>query len=283
MMHGCVVNSRHRLDDKVFRKQGADIYRCRDCGCIMADNGFQHAQYESGHYYTLARKTLAEIDEEWGFRWRYILRRIDNRVETLSLLDVGAGNGYFVALAEREFGLRASGIEISNEETRFARAMLGIELINEDVATHRTDYDIVTCFNVIEHVPEPAAFLATVAARVKPGGLLALTTPNPGCIHARVRGLERWNMVDPPHHLNLFPRKALQALLASEGLRPFRYETLSTYINFVRRFDTEGLLLRRLFFQLLRFGRMGADHFVLARKGVGVNSGTKFPFAHSAD
>lgn len=265
-MKTCTVNATHTLDDKTFEKKGATIYRCRDCGCLMADIDFHHAQYESGDYYTLLRKTQAEVDEEWGFRWRYILRRVMEQDEPWSLLDIGAGNGYFVALAEREFGVRASGIEISAAETRFAHEVLGVELLNEDIARHMGSYDVVTCFNVLEHVADPRTFLADAGARVKPGGLLVLTTPNPGCIHARVRGIQRWNMVDPPHHINLFSRKSLDELLRGERMHPVRYETLSTYINFVRKFDTRDLLFRRLFFHLLRSAGMGADHFIIARR-----------------
>lgn len=265
-MHTCVVNPNHRSVDKTFRKCGTDIYRCRDCGCIMADVDFHPEQYESSDYYTLSHKTLQDIEDVWGFRWRYILNHIVRGSDSLSLLDVGAGNGYFVALAAREFGIRASGIEISSEEIRFAREMLGVELIKEDVARHKDIYDVVTCFNVLEHVPDPRAFLSVIATNVKPGGLLVLTTPNPSCIHARVRSLEKWDMVDPPHHINLFSKKSLHEIMASEHLKVIHYETLSTYINFVRKYDTEQLLLRRAFFNLLRLARVGADHFVMSRK-----------------
>lgn len=271
-MKACVVNPSHHLDPRSLIKQGTPIFRCAQCGCIMADIGFDHGQYESGNYYTLKRKTLADIDEEWGFRWRYILRRIAATGHPASLLDVGAGNGYFVRVAAREFGLRASGLEISAEETRFARETVGVALINRDVSDHRQRYDVVTSFNVLEHVPHPQAFLSALVARVQPGGLLVLTTPNPGCIHARVRGLEKWNMVDPPHHLNLFSRRALHDLLRARNLEVLRYETLSTYVNCVRRFDTEGLLLRRAVFQLLRWSHLGADHFVVARKPARIGS-----------
>jgi 2-polyprenyl-3-methyl-5-hydroxy-6-metoxy-1,4-benzoquinol methylase len=265
-MKTCVVDSGHRLDPSTFRKKGADIYRCRDCGCIMADIAFEHAQYESDNYYTLARKTLASIDYEWGFRWRYILNKIVGLGDFSSLLDIGAGNGYFVALAAREFGLGANGIEISSEEIRFASEVTGVQLINEDIAQHRANYDVVSCFNVLEHVADPQALLAAAIARLKPGGILVLTTPNPGCIHARIKGLQEWNMVDPPHHINLFSQKSLQAILASKHMEIVEYETLSTYINFVRRFDTRNLLFRRMFFQLLRSAKLGADHFLIARK-----------------
>jgi hypothetical protein len=92
-----------------------------------------------------------------------------------------------------------------------------------------------------------------------------LTTPNPGCVHARVKGLKDWNMVDPPHHINLFSRKALYELLSDRKMDVLRYETLSTYINFVRKFDTRNLMFRRLVFNALRLANLGADHFVMAR------------------
>jgi 2-polyprenyl-3-methyl-5-hydroxy-6-metoxy-1,4-benzoquinol methylase len=262
----CVVNPNHNVDRPLFRKQGAEIALCRDCGCIMADIPFNHEQYESAGYYTLARKTIDSIDNEWGFRWRYVLGQIRKSGDFSSLLDVGAGNGYFVSLAAKEFGLDATGIEISNEEIRFAREVIGVQLVNEDIAQHRSSYDVVTCFNVLEHVPDPRAFLSAAISRVRPGGILVLTTPNTGCVHARVKGLRDWNMVDPPHHINLFSRKALGEMLAAKEMQVIRYETLSTYINFVRKFDTKSLVFRRLFFHTLRLANMGADHFVIARR-----------------
>jgi 2-polyprenyl-3-methyl-5-hydroxy-6-metoxy-1,4-benzoquinol methylase len=265
-MKSCVADPRHRVEMLPFRRNGVDIFRCRDCGCIMADIPFDHAQYEAKGYYTLSRKTLRDIDEEWGFRWRTILGWIGSSGRFASLLDVGAGNGYFVALAGREFGLDARGIEISLEEIRFAREVVGVDLFEGEVARHPARYDVVTCFNVLEHVADPQGFLSDAIARVNPGGILVLTTPNPGCIHARVKGLQKWNMIDPPHHINLFSRQSLERILAARHMRVVRYETISTYINFVRKVDTDALVLRRLFFNALRMAGVGADHFIIARK-----------------
>jgi 2-polyprenyl-3-methyl-5-hydroxy-6-metoxy-1,4-benzoquinol methylase len=265
-MKTCVVNSNHSLGPSTFQKKGADIYQCRDCGCIMADIDFQHEQYESSSYYTLSHKTIDSIDSEWGFRWRYILSRIVQTGDFSSLLDIGAGNGYFVSLASKEFGLNAAGIEISTEEIRFAMDVVGVQLISEDLMQHRSNYDVVTCFNVLEHVSDPQSFLTAAIDRIKPGGVLVLTTPNPGCVHAKVKGIKDWSMVDPPHHINLFTRNSLAEMLNDKNMEIVKYETLSTYIKFVRKFDTRGLIYRRLFFHALRMANVGADHFVIARK-----------------
>lgn len=266
MIAQCVVASTHAAPVPAFVKRGIDIYECPTCGCIMGDLAFVPDQYEAQDYYTLAYNDIGAIEREWGFRWRYILRRIVGLKAGRKVLDVGAGNGYFVALARSEFGFEAEGVEISDAEIAFARDKFGVELHKQALQDLPRSYDVVTSFNVLEHVKEPKQLLREMADRVRPGGLLVLTTPNPACIHRRVKGLKKWGMVDPPHHINLFPRAALQQLIADHSFMPITYETLSTYVRFVRAVDTPTLLLRRTLFQVLRVLNMGADHMVVARK-----------------
>lgn len=262
----CIVDADHRTSKKSFVKNDIDIHVCPDCGCIMANVDFYQDQYETDTYYTMSRKTELAIENEWGFRWRYILKKIAEIGGRPSLLDVGAGNGYFVALAAKEFSLDASGLEVSKEEIKFAKDILNVQLIEEDVSQHCLTYDVVTCFNVLEHVADPQLFLSALIKRMKPAGHLVLSTPNPGCIHRRVKGLKNWDMVAPPHHINLFTKKSLNMLVARENLTLIDYQTLSTYIKFIRKFDNNNLVLRKLFFDLLKVFGLGADHFLIARK-----------------
>jgi len=232
----------------------------------MADLEFSHEQYEAASYYTMAFKTKAEIEGEWGFRWRYILGTLQRYTAAPKLLDVGAGNGYFVYLARTEFGMPADGLEISAAEADYARETFGVELLRGDLSVVTGRYDVITSFNVLEHVKEPTSLLDEMTERLAPGGLLVITTPNPACIHRRLRGLSKWNMVCPPHHINLFTRAALQEMLARKGFEVLEYSTLSTYINSVRKIDTQGLMLRRVAFQALKTANLGADHFFVCRR-----------------
>lgn len=232
----------------------------------MADIDFNKDQYETNEYYTMRFNTKDDIEIKWGLRWRYVLNtiaRLTKSERPVTLLDVGAGNGYFVLLASEEFSIDATGVGVHNEEIKFAKDVLGVQLINEDVAQHRRNYDVVTCFNVIEHVVDPSLFLGHLAARVKPGGILVLSTPNTACLRARIKGLQNWERIDPPHHINLFPRKSLRALISRHNLEEIKYETLSTYITLV---NTKNLFLRRIFCNILRMFDLGADHFIITRK-----------------
>jgi 2-polyprenyl-3-methyl-5-hydroxy-6-metoxy-1,4-benzoquinol methylase len=266
MIQGCIVSGRHAPPARAFVKNGVDIYTCPTCGCIMADLDFVHDQYESSNYYTMSMPDKAAIEGEWGFRWRYILKTLQRHAKGPRVLDVGAGNGYFVFLARTEFGLQADGLEISEAEVNYARQTFNVELLRGDLADISTRYDAVTSFNVLEHVTEPLALLKAMSGRLDPGGCLLLTTPSPECVHRRVLGLQKWGMVCPPHHINLFPRAALFEILAQAGFEVLDYSTLSTYINAVRKFDTDGLLLRRMAFEMLKGANLGADHFVVCRK-----------------
>jgi 2-polyprenyl-3-methyl-5-hydroxy-6-metoxy-1,4-benzoquinol methylase len=265
MIHSCVVAPAHAAPTHAFVKRGIDIYTCPTCGCIMGDLAFDARQYESSQYYTLDFPDQARVELEWGFRWRHVLATLRRYVSAPRILDVGAGNGYFVFLARSECGWQADGLEISDAEAAYAREKFGLEFLRGDLDAVTGQYDVVTAFNVVEHVTDARALISSMKARLTPNGHLLLTTPNPACIHRRLRGLQKWRMVDPPHHINLFTWRALVELLTLTGLEVRHYETLSTYIRFVRNFDTRGLLLRRAAFHALKSANLGADHFVVCR------------------
>lgn len=268
MLQNCAVHAGHAVPRFAFPKSGVDIYTCPTCGCIMADLEFAHEQYEEPSYYTMAFKTRGEIEAEWGFRWRYILGVLKRYMAAPKLLDVGAGNGYFTYLARSEFGMSADGLEISAAEADFARDTFGIELLRGDLSVVTDRYNVITSFNVLEHVKQPTTLLEEMGERLAPGGLLVVTTPNPACIHRRLRGLNKWNMVCPPHHINLFTRAGLEEMLTRQGFDVLEYSTLSTYINAVRKMDTQSLMLRRVAFQALKTAHLGADHFLVCRRVV---------------
>lgn len=103
----------------------------------------------------------------------------------LRLLDVGCGGG-LVAEPLCRMGARVTAIDPSAETIGAARAhadpqRLAIDyraLRAEDLVAAGETFDAVTCLEVLEHVPDPAAFLAMAAELVRPGGLLVVSTIN---------------------------------------------------------------------------------------------------------
>lgn len=97
------------------------------------------------------------------------------------VLDFGCGNGVSGQLLARKFGCRVAGIDIDLALVQAARARGvkscwydGVELMPFD----SEQFDVVTCFHTIAHVPDPVIAMSEMLRVLKPGGRIAVVTPN---------------------------------------------------------------------------------------------------------
>jgi hypothetical protein len=84
--------------------------------------------------------------------------------------------------------------------------------------TARGPFDAAAMLDVIEHLAEPAAMLSQLAAALRPGAALVVTTGDFGSVLARAMG-RRWRLMTPPQHLWFFTRETLTMLLERHGFR----------------------------------------------------------------
>ncbi|MDH7514948.1 MAG: class I SAM-dependent methyltransferase [Bacteroidota bacterium] len=95
------------------------------------------------------------------------------------LLDVGAGGGDFLYQARRR-GARVMGLDIDLCGVRFARDRYGIDIqpcLLEEWPPPDGGVDVVTMWEVLEHLNDPSATIATASRVLKAGGWLLLSTP----------------------------------------------------------------------------------------------------------
>lgn len=97
-------------------------------------------------------------------------------------LDVGCGAGLMceplVRLGARVTGIDAAPENIAVAQTHAAGQGLSIDYRTADVAALEGVFDLVTSMEVIEHVADPVSFIAALAVKLAPGGLMILSTPN---------------------------------------------------------------------------------------------------------
>lgn len=134
------------------------------------------------------------------------------------LLDVGAYCGYFVDVA-REAGFAAEGIELSRWAVGHAQR-LGIPVRNESIeerARSGARYDVVTLWDVVEHLSDPRRELQACARLLRRGGRIHVSTLDARSLVARTLG-SRWPWL-MDMHLVYFDRVTLPALLEEVGFR----------------------------------------------------------------
>jgi MPBQ/MSBQ methyltransferase len=148
------------------------------------------------------------------------------------LLDIGAGFGSFV-LAARRLGLDAVGIEISEFEVMYAKKRLWRDGANEDPESimylgdamrlpfEANTFDIVTLWNVLEHVPDYKRLLSQAHKVLRPGGRMYIICPNYATFRQEAHYLIAW----PP----LFPRNIAGLYLSLRGKNPGYFRTSIFY------------------------------------------------------
>jgi SAM-dependent methyltransferase len=180
------------------------------------------------------------LDRRVGLRRRVrLLRRWHGGRAAGALLDVGCATGVFLDGMRAE-GWRVQGVEPSEHAARYARDRFGLDVYQgslEAAGFPPASFDVVTLWDVLEHVFSPTATLREIARILKPNGSLVFSVPDLDCVEARVFG-RYWAGLDMPRHLNLFTHKVLTRLLAEAGFR------VTARSHFTGRFGVLALSIR---------------------------------------
>jgi 2-polyprenyl-3-methyl-5-hydroxy-6-metoxy-1,4-benzoquinol methylase len=126
------------------------------------------------------------------------------------VLDAGCGTGYGAAMLAEAGAAEVVGVDVAEAVVEAARSRAGARLAFSRADLVRLpfeagSFDVVTCFEVIEHVLDPVAVLAELARALAPDGVLAISSPN----------ADRYPPGNP-HHVREFTTSEFRALLAEQ-------------------------------------------------------------------
>lgn len=159
----------------------------------------------------------ARIEAKFG----EVLERLEGHVAPGRLLDVGAGPGLLLAAA-RARGWRAEGVDPNPWAAAHARTQIGVDVrvgTATGGAVEEASFDAVTMMDLIEHLAAPEEAVAEAARATRPGGVLAVLTPDAGSAVSWLLG-RRWpELLRAPEHLVLFSVRGLQSLVERWGYR----------------------------------------------------------------
>jgi len=198
----------------LFQQNGFDIERCSSCGFMFADLPDWidlPAIYED-------HGCWAAYDRQWAEMERFYLARLKHLERFSSpgrMLEIGAAAGYFLRAASTR-GWDVSGIEISAAMRQACQRNADCDVFSsiDDARASGEVADCLIAFDVLEHVPRPAALLLQARSLLRSGGLIAISTPNFEGQDARLSPAE---FFAPPQHVSYFSPETLSACIESAG------------------------------------------------------------------
>jgi SAM-dependent methyltransferase len=164
----------------------------------------------------LSRVQQIDRRHEMNRRFQYIRNYLP---QTGHMLEVGSSTGQYL-MDMRERGWTVTGVEISAFAAEYARENFGLDIITGTLETAdlpSNHFDLVTLWDVFEHVIDPQSTLAEIRRVLKPGGFFIASVPNPTCIEARLFG-DYWVGWDRPRHLHLFTPTVFENYLHDAGM-----------------------------------------------------------------
>jgi len=251
-----------------FHDGPCHVVECAGCGLVYVTPRLQgealRAVYDEGYWKSSNPKQRGYADyasesalylKTFGKRMALVRRHLPQKAR---ILDVGCAAGYFLRVAQRE-GHDVHGVEMSAAIAGEAQKALGGERVHvgtlDEAITAKghepASFDLVTLWDVIEHVPDPQSLLRTIRGLIRPGGKLLLETQNVASRWARLLG-RRWHHFKHDEHLYHFTPATIRRLLADCG-----FETLDLGAAYAGKYVSFGFLAERA-------GRLGRVAGLLA-------------------
>src|ERR1700728_2400490 len=202
-----------------LRKQMYRLLRCQSCTGVWQTE--PPTPGEMGEHYTEDYHN-AIVSAGEGFaqsRWKDQVKTILRYKSGGALLDMGCSSGGFLSTMMGP-AWKLYGTEMEESTAERARISTGAYVFVGDAVEAPflpASFDVITCFDVLEHVYSPREFLAKVQEWLKPGGIFYAMMPNIDSWEARLFGTH-WFGLELPRHLGHFSPRSLRYLMAELGL-----------------------------------------------------------------
>lgn len=220
-------NQQEFLIAKDFNQEKSDksfsYYRCSNCKSIFLqpvpnDLNFYYGQ----NYPAYAVKNSKDIENNLNYLEHAKLEIIEQYIPFGKLVEVGPAAGRFLSIASRA-GYEVLGIEQDPGCVEYIRNILNLDVKCSDKPADEllqlvACCDVIVAWHVIEHLQDLRGFVSAASKALrKPNGVIVVSAPNPEAWSFKIFG-RYWVHLDAPRHLTLIPIRALDKLMADQGL-----------------------------------------------------------------
>jgi SAM-dependent methyltransferase len=225
----CLLCRSIKPADTMFVKDPFRIVKCASCNLVYTlprlPSNIIWDMYQEDYWQSEAPRHFGYSDylsdrerNLRTFRQRYeVIRRF--KPEPGRVLDIGCAAGFFLKVMHEE-GWNPVGIEPSESMAQYAREEFDLQEVYsgtlEDDSFEDNSFDVVSMWDVIEHLEDPRPILKNIRRILKQDGVLILETQNVGSVFAKLMGV-KWHHYKFEEHLWHFSKETIADLLVSEG------------------------------------------------------------------
>lgn len=246
---------------------GIRIAKCTACGFMFSRDTLTAAEIDQFYidgYHDRRHMDGQRVNASVNFE---LLQRFCPDLSAKSLLDIGSGYGFLLEKLRSNGAQRIAGVELSQAQRNYSVDELKLKVYGQlDELSGSDQFDVITLFEVIEHIPAPNEFIEQVCKHLKVGGSLIVGTDNfvSDVVTVLGEGFPKWI---PHEHVSFFTPSTLRDALTASGKLTF---------SAARSFTPWELLLRKLVFQVTSGRKGGKRYSHRAERNSDDNRGFRF-------
>lgn len=251
---------KHKKIATIIVKDGFRFQKCKKCGFVFINPRppllALSDWYCNADHCKIGTKLLRKTEEKRLpiFKKRLkiilnVLKRMERlKKKKLKIIEIGASLGSLLKILNKVLKGKHDlfGVEPDPEACSIAKKA-GLKMFNgavEDfIKTNKKSYDLICCFETIEHLFDPANFIKYLNTLLNNSGIIYMTTPNYYGYDFLTLG-EKYKNFYGPNHLNYFNKKSIENLLNNAGFKLIHYKTsgildVDIVQNYFKRNDIE--------------------------------------------
>lgn len=261
----------------IFKKRGGTYVKCLNCDMIYLNPVFKDK--ELSKYYANLHDAQSKITLNESFFYKLIYTKGLDAIERFKnkgkfLMDIGCSSGFFLDIALK-YGWKTYGIEF-NKEKKLIKKNHTIFSQDIDTLPSTLKFDLVTMWDVFEHIKDGNQFLKKIKSRLNNEGLIFMQTPNVSSLAARILQ-EKCNVFDGIEHVNLYNFQTIKILAKNNNLKILNIKSviseipiISNYLDFTNPYfgqsDFKSTILNLIDEKKLHKNQLGYKMQVILKK-----------------
>jgi SAM-dependent methyltransferase len=235
------ISNKYQLRDFRLDKEALYSYsECAQCGLVFQNPQISpntmvtHYNQETVYDLPLSLKGIKKTLFNHGLSKR--AKIIKKFKHSGRLLDIGCGSGAFINFMATNLSFEVMGTEINKANIEFIEDHYSLDVRFGDIGELDLpikQFDVITLWDVLEHIHDPKQMILNLNTFLKPDGLLVLRVPNLNSLDSKIFG-RFWAGLDAPRHYFIFLENSISKLLDDCGYQiKLIDQSIGGYLNFI--------------------------------------------------